>query len=373
MMRWMIMIACAALLFCGIVAAQDFRKATVDLTVTDSRGRAYTGAVAVKQAAHEFLFGANNSAIQSEALFDKYRSVFNAVALMTFWTQYDAGKGQYNAAAVSSSVYLMNRFADAGLYVAGHPILYRLDVAEPAWARNDKTAYSEHLQWWIKTFSRVSIADILNEPKHEPIAFPWTEPHAWTKIQRPALLRRVNEYGLLTGEITDEWVSTLKNNADAFEIIGVQCHWFAQLRNGRLPDIEVVRRNLAKLATVGKPIHITEISVPSGAFGYTEALQAEWVRTLYETFWATPAVTGIFYWDLSDAGAWNPTSGLWRADGTGRPAWDAVSTLINQTWNSTGVITAKNGRATFTGYRGRYVINGKTYDTAAPSWRVAMK
>lgn len=369
-MRLLLAVVLVLSLSAGAFAADlSHRTGTVTIKVVNSKNQPVAKTLTITQKSSDVLFGSNNSALVDWTSFGNYLSTFNSVNLLTFWTLL-AGPtpGQYNPDQVASFQYLMNTFADNGLTVTAHPILYNLSSINPPGV--NESHYRNHVKWWHSTFTRINTVDVLNEPYHEPISDNWA-PLAWSKEDAPGVRRRVNEYGLLTGEITDKWIATLASKADEFDVIGVQAH--VPVPKSAIPSIEGIRANLLKLTSLGKPVHITEISVPSAAQGWTEASQEAFLKELYTLFFETPGVEAILYWDLSDNGAWNPTSGLWRSNGTFKPAWTTINTLIKKTWNSSkSVAVAKTG-STFTGFKGSYVVNGKTYNLVPGStWNIKL-
>jgi hypothetical protein len=69
-------------------------------------------------------------------------------------------------------------------------------------------------------------------------------------------------------------------------------------------------------------------STPEG-----ESRQADDVVRRYRTLFAHPAVQSVNYWGLTDDGAWlGAPAGLLRADGTRKPSYDALESLIKGEW-----------------------------------------
>jgi hypothetical protein len=72
------------------------------------------------------------------------------------------------------------------------------------------------------------------------------------------------------------------------------------------------------------------------------------------------AVEAVTYWGLSDAGAWlGAPVGFLRADGTPKPAYDALHRLVKQEWwcQPTPLRTDEAGRVRVRGWRGTYQLS----------------
>lgn len=96
---------------------------------------------------------------------------------------------------------------------------------------------------------------------------------------------------------------------------------------------------------------------PSTAEG--EARQADELARHYRTLFGHPAVESITYWGITDRGAWlGAPIGLVRADGTRKPAYDALHGLIRGEWwmKPTALTADADGRVVVTGTRGTYAV-----------------
>ncbi|MCL1841591.1 MAG: endo-1,4-beta-xylanase, partial [Propionibacteriaceae bacterium] len=157
------------------------------------------------------------------------------------------------------------------------------------------------------------------------------------------------------------------------DAIGLQTHMHQGFR-GEDALSEIVQR----FARLGLPIHMTETSLVSGhlmppeivdlndyqvaswpSTPEGEARQADEIVRHYRCLLAEPSVQAITYWGLCDAGAWlGAPIGLLRADGTRKPAYDALHALIKGEWwiGPTSVRTDDDGRFDLHGFLGDYRV-----------------
>ena len=115
--------------------------------------------------------------------------------------------------------------------------------------------------------------------------------------------------------------------------------------------------------SLGLPIHISEISLPS--YGYDERdeeLQAEVTKRLMRLWFSEGSVSAIVWWNLADKTAIGDEnlyhSGLLREDLSEKPAYKALDELINREWN-TSLSAEVSGRLNFRGFYGEYEIEAE--------------
>lgn len=99
-------------------------------------------------------------------------------------------------------------------------------------------------------------------------------------------------------------------------------------------------------------------SWPSTAEG--EARQADEIERHYRSLVSHPAVEAITYWGFSDRGMWlGAPGGLVRADGSPKPAYEALRRIIAEEWwvSPATVRTDGEGRVRVSGFRGEYSVS----------------
>lgn len=196
------------------------------------------------------------------------------------------------------------------------------------------------------------------------------------------------------GGIYDNWnrgnrmpyfmlVERALQNGARIDTVGIQSHLFFKAEDeadkvNSLANPEHIYQLLDQLAQLGKPLQITEITIPA----YTdcpedEEIQAELLKTLYTIWFSHPAVKGAIYWNLVDGYAYRAepgdmTSGenyyrgtLLRFDMSKKPAYDTLWELFHKTWHTDVLLVGgQDGMATFRGFYGTYDLeitcNGKT-------------
>ncbi|GMV93978.1 MAG: hypothetical protein AMXMBFR82_37560 [Candidatus Hydrogenedentota bacterium] len=124
---------------------------------------------------------------------------------------------------------------------------------------------------------------------------------------------------------------------------------------------------IERYAAFERTVHVTEFSLPSTyesswTSGYwrepwTETTQADYAEMIFTLAFAHPAVQSISWWDILDTKSSVISGGLLRADGSPKPAFDRLSSLLSE-WtrhHATGE-TNGDGQVTLSGYGGDYLV-----------------
>lgn len=134
-----------------------------------------------------------------------------------------------------------------------------------------------------------------------------------------------------------------------FDAVGLQMYFPSNI--GR--DMMTIDKYLDEFARFGKPIHITELGLPSGARDmpsdlsgdrllrvrgqwhqpWCEAVQADWLEWFYTICYARPEVEAITWWNLADP-AFIPGGGMLREDTTPKESYCRLGALLRQ-WGFT--------------------------------------
>lgn len=199
-----------------------------------------------------------------------------------------------------------------------------------------------------------------------------------------------------TNQCYPAFAKSLVDRGAKIDIVGLQRHIFkpAQLLAVAKGELDVLPsgtawgpqtelRQLAALDRVGKPIHISEITVPSprGLDGLSDveadAIQARVLRDQYRLWFSWPSVYRITYWNLVDGtGAKNEqmSSGWFNRDMSRKRVWYAMNNLINHEWRTDVKVNADaSGRIAFRGFKGRYRLSWMSSDGKPATRTVLLK
>ena len=157
------------------------------------------------------------------------------------------------------------------------------------------------------------------------------------------------------------------------DALGLQSHMH-QGAWGRDKTLDVLER----FGRFGLPLHFTETTLLSGELmpkhlddlndhqvehwpSTPDGLdrQAEEVVAHYRALVEDARVQAVTYWGLADHGMWlNAPGGLVFADGTPKPAYDALRELVRGRWwlPPTTVVTDASGSVEVSGLPGRYAV-----------------
>lgn len=208
----------------------------------------------------------------------------------------------------------------------------------------------------IKTFTDAEVKRMLN-------AFDGTD---YMSIRNKAIIAMLIERAIRNGARIDS--------------IGMQFHMFFNKEDEKKEtelyyDPKRIYRVLDRYSDFGKPISITEITIP--AYSQTaedEEIQAEIIKWLYSIWFSHENVESIIYWNLVDGyAAFAPQGdmtagenyyhgGLIRFDMTPKPAFYAIRDLFEKQWHTEETTyTSADGTVDFRGFYGDYeiIVDGK--------------
>ena len=389
---------------------ETYRKGTAKITVTDENGSPVPGTkIQFRQKSHEFKFGANLFMLDELETEEKnkqykayFKELFNLATLPFYWSDLVPEKGKPRYGKDSAKIYRRPAPDLCVEYCKANSIEPKLhcltyDNFIPSWLLKSSVAeikkeYSRRFGEIAERYSgSVPTMEVTNEllcgssaPRSD---FFFADDNAeWC-------FRTADKFFPFTKLIINEAVlwelpyPTTNRNAYYMQIeqllsknvridsIGMQFHsfWSTEEEKHLVPtryNPEFVYSLLNKFAQLGRPLQITEMTIPA----YTDSpddenIQAELLKYIYTIFFSHPAMEAIIYWNLPDGyAAWAPQGdmeagenyyrgGLVRFDFTKKPAFHVLDELINKEWHSEGETVAdSDGSAAFRGFCGKYEL-----------------
>ena len=355
-------------------AEQAIRKhrttaATIELTGRD--GQPIAGArVTAELERHAFLFGGNifmfdrfGADRQNNLYKERFGELFNYATTGFYWRSYEPTRGEPKYADTDKVVAWCE---EHDIQVKGHPLLWANEHGKPRWSNGQPAAdvRQQRIRDILTRYDgRIEFWEVVNEPAHLP-GLEIDAPYRWARDADADAYLIVNDYHVLADGCPPFFrlLEQAIEDGVPFDGIGIQAH---EPRTMRFP-LEDVWRILDEYATLGKELHITEFTPTSAGQAITgshvrgvwdEATQADYAAKFYTVCFAHPAVVGITWWDLCDAGSWLEGGGLLRKDLFPKPAYHALHDLIRGEWTTkVDGNTDADGRFTFRGFRGRYAV-----------------
>jgi len=388
------------------------RETTVTVRHADGSPAAGTE-VAVEQLTHAFglgnigfdLVGMTDEQLDASELARQWLDVYNTATLPFYWGDFEPSEG---APRTDRLLHTARWLADRGVRVKGHPLVWH--TLAPTWLGDRPTdaveaAVRGRIRRDVSGFADlVNSWDVINEVVIMPVFDNEAAlegdvgPNAITRLCRdrgriatvrmafdearradPTATLLINDFDLSTAY--ECLIEGLLEAGIGIDAIGLQSH----MHQGYWGEERTQAVN-ERFARYGLPLHWTETTILSGELMPPEVddlndhqpaswpstpegeeRQADEIVRHYRTLAAHPAVDAVTYWGLTDAGMWlGAPGGLVRADGTPKPAYDALRRLVKEDWwvAPTTVRTDADGRLVVRGWAGDYRVGGATLTLA---------
>lgn len=401
---------------------EKYRKGWCKLRFVDTDGKPLSGKkVKITQTKHDFHYGANIFMLDefgdeetNKKYREEYKKYFNAATVPFYWDGLEPEKGNPRFAKDSKKVYrrpapelCVEYCEENGIDPKLHCLLY--DKFIPEWLPHDdekamEKYYEERFRQIAERYSgRLFEFEVVNEllcepgwnfkskisAKHDIIEWAF----ALARKYFPDETLVINEGNPIPGLAKQKYrnayymmvENALRNGCD-IDKIGLQHHDFtgatatneeeyekAVATRGFMFDPETILNALDTIETLGLPLEITEITVPT--FGETpedEELQADLLELLYSCLFSHRAVDTAVYWNLPDGYAYAPEGrnwnenqcrgGLFHHDMTPKKSAERLYELFNKRWHTDlELVTDENGYVEFRGFYGEYDV--ETEDT----------
>lgn len=387
------------------------RKGCAAIRFQDKDGKPVENArVKIRQKNHDFRIGANlfmleefNSAEQNAAYRELFADVFNIATLPFYWRDLEPEPGKPRFAADSPKLYrrpapdlCLDYCEKYGIEPKAHCLNYASFA--PEWATRDvameKRLLAKRFRELAERYAmRIPSWEVTNETfwgaraleffpfYHEPDFVEWSFDTAKTYFPGNRLVINEahcriwnDEYFYRTRSPYYMQIERAMQKGARIDSIGMQYHMFMRrekeiAETAQFYDPERIYEVLDTYATLGKPIQITELTIP--AYSYApedEELQAEILRNIYSMWFSHPAMEAIIYWNLVDGfAAFAPQGdmnagenyyhgGLVRYDFTPKPSYRMMKELFGKTWRTNLDRTASGDTLQFKGFYGAYEL-----------------
>lgn len=394
------------------------RQLTTRLTVRRSDGTPVADTdVTVEQRRHAFAFGnigfdfvglANDEEPSTATanvfggadpdsarhLADLWLEVFNTATLPFYWQGFEPVRGRPDTHRLLRTA---RWFRERGVALKGHPLVWH--TLAPDWLAELPTAevetvLRERVHREATDFrGLIGTWDAINEAVIMPVFSNEETTNGITRLCRangriatvrlafeearradPTVTLVLNDFDMSAAyECLIEGVLEAGIEVDA---IGLQSH----MHQGYWGE-EKTLAVLDRFARYGLPLHLTETTLLSGdlmpehivdlndyqvphwpSTPEGEERQADEIVRHYRTLLSHPSVQAVNYWGITDLGAWlGAPAGLVRADGSPKPAYDALRRLVKEEWwlSPTTLRTDRDGRVEVRGWAGDYAVTAE--------------
>lgn len=371
------------------------------------------GSVTVRLKKHRFRFGCNlfmldeipDDPKKNELYKEKLADLFNMATLPFYWNSTEPKEGHTRYAIGAERLYrrppidLCMQFCEEhGIEPREHALCY--EQTFPDWLRGLPTEeVKRHLEKRMQEISsryasRIRTIEVTNEMQWPKGQTAWYEDPDYMVDCYKMAEKYFHDNQLVINEWVSVWegmgtpwdfyhalIREILGKGGRIDAIGMQYHifyraeeYFAKTRKHY--DLPHLFRILDSYARFGKPLQITEITIPAFTENPAdEESQADVIEKLYSLWFSHPNVEQIIYWNLADGYAAFTTpgnmtegenyyrGGLLRFDMSEKPAYRRLRHLIREVWttNETKVADA-SGAVCFNGFFGEYevTVGGRT-------------
>jgi endo-1,4-beta-xylanase len=378
---------------------EKYRKGNAVITVVDKKGKPVANAtIVIQQQTSEFKFGCNLFVLHQLAtpeLNRKYETaftkLFNFATIPFYWAELEPKQDSLRFKEGSAPLWrrippdeAVKWCIEHNIMIKGHPMLYIKGKFMPTWiSRTDPEALrslakKRMTQLASRYGNDIAVWDVVNEEvarlKDPKVWFQAPNDYlAWAFKEADSLFPKaatlmINDETKTVHDSTEQYVDMvkelLKQNIRV-DGVGIQFHMLLVKKylNGEAFTPTIMHNAYTKLGKLGKPLWVTEITVPSNQTNGWQS-QATIVSDIYKLWFSEPQMKGITWWNLGDGTAFgaenNFKGGLLDSAMNPKPAYKVLDQLINHDWKTNLTLTTDaNGKVSFRGFHGIYSIQVK--------------
>ena len=264
-----------------------------------------------------------------------YRDLLNYATVPFYRAATEKVEGHPDYSAVDA---ILEELAGSGILPKGHPLiwLHRGGIPEflktKSWAEIKQSCREYILRSVGRFRSRIHTWDVINEAHdsanelgfdHQQLLELTRLAADTTRVADPTAFRVVNscctwgEYvakgrnynGVMRQPIRTplQYYKVLEDAGVSYDAVGLQLY-------NPVRDMLEIERHVERFFVFGKPVHVTELGVPSGnpsevrmntenpwhGTAWTQQVQADWVEQFYTICYSKPQVQAITWWDFAD-------------------------------------------------------------------------
>jgi GH35 family endo-1,4-beta-xylanase len=367
------------------------RKGNATVYVTRRDGTPVQEAIVrARQTSHAFLFGCAfpswdvTKAMPTPQDWEQFQRYF--LRLFNYATTENMLKWSHTERLKDTPDYEMaDRFVEwchaNGITVKGHCLIWGYEHnGFPKWlaelpAEEVREQARQRVTEAVSRYrGKIRFWDVVNEPLHcHWFEGNWGPDYAaeafiLARQADPDAILILNEFGNQWDGQAERFVkyaAALEAKGAKIDVLGEQAH-----DPPRVPSPAQLLEMLDTLASTGKDVHLTEITMPSdGAEVQSDFVKGTWTpdfqgryyRYYFTVAFSHPAVKAITLWALWDGSSWLGQGGIITRDWKPKPAYEALDSLINREWRTeTSGKTFPDGSFTFRGFHGAYEVTVQT-------------
>ena len=325
-----------------------------------------------------FLFGCSGFLYpyeDSPVLKEVFDSVFNYATLPFYLARVEYEKNKPTYEILDK---LQNEYEKSGITTKAHPLWWAHTAGMPPWTHELKWedgSIERELNRVIKRSverykGRIHYFDVINE------AHDWCNAYMLSQKQNAEMTKMccdavhsvdpsantvINTCFMFGENVADErvqwgivhernmtpysYLSLVEEIGTQYDTIGIQLYCPSR-------DMLAIDKLYDRFSVFGKPLHLTELGVPSHysdvlpncsdgdiyclrymysglwhEMGWNERVQADWIEDFYTLSYARPEVDALTWWSISDNASYVPAAGIVRKDGTPKEAVSRLKAL----------------------------------------------